>query len=356
MATTRPVRVMDPYAEQFWAFTQQGELRLQRCAQCSEWRWPAAAVCPSCLSETYDWVAVDGTGSLLTWVTFERQYFLPRTRLTDTIAGTLRDDPQRPASLATMLHLVEPFTALRFTTAGDEDQVPLYDELDRIDDRTTITYGLSQKFLFRDDAEVQREERARLSIGQTYNLEQKVIDDHFSDIDFSIAVKPIAGVSVSGLTSYNPGASELTGAVAEFSVGDLSVPYFVPRGASLDVVYRFVRGGEAEIDADLDDLETLEGRALFQLTGRVAFGINGRYDFPGAEFVESGGGFRVTSACDCWAIDLGVINRVNPDETEVRLAIELRGLGGIGSSALDYQTPGLAGVQHGRTIYGRYGW
>lgn len=75
MATARPVRVMDPYAAEFWAFTRNRELRLQRCAECAEWRWPAAAVCPGCLSEGYEWAPVAGTGRLLTWVTFERQYF-----------------------------------------------------------------------------------------------------------------------------------------------------------------------------------------------------------------------------------------------------------------------------------------
>lgn len=287
---------------------------------------------------------------------FKREFGLPQTRLAAAIAGIQGKGEEPAPGTASMLHLIEPFSGVRFTTAGDEDQVPLYDELDRYDDRTTFTYGISQRFLFRHGEGGQREERARLSVGQTYNLEEKVIDDHFSDVDISAAIKPVGGVSVSGLTSYNPGASELTGAVAEFSVGDLSVPYLVPEGASLDVVYRFVRGGEAEIDSDLDDLETIEGRALFQLTSRLAFGINGRYDFPGKEFVESGGGFRLSSSCDCWALDVGVINRVNPDETQVRLAIELRGLGSLGSSALEYQTPGLAGVQHGRTIYGRYGW
>lgn len=66
---------MDPYAQQFWSYTQQQELRLQRCSDCADWRWPAAAVCPSCLSEEYEWARVSGTGALLTWVTFERQYF-----------------------------------------------------------------------------------------------------------------------------------------------------------------------------------------------------------------------------------------------------------------------------------------
>ena len=33
MATPRPIRSMDPYAEQFWAYTQKKELRLQQCSR-----------------------------------------------------------------------------------------------------------------------------------------------------------------------------------------------------------------------------------------------------------------------------------------------------------------------------------
>ena len=38
MATARPARAMDLYAEQFWAFTRQKELRLQQCAECGKLR------------------------------------------------------------------------------------------------------------------------------------------------------------------------------------------------------------------------------------------------------------------------------------------------------------------------------
>lgn len=310
--------------------------------------------------EEYASRAVGETGLDLK-TAFAREFVLPRTRLTTAVVGAPPRDDAGPVGRPSMLHLLEPFTGLRFTSSGDEDNVPLYDELDRIDDRTTFTYGVGQRFLFRDGDDAQREERARFSVAQTYNLEKKVIDDHFSDIDLSMAVKPVGGVSLSGLTSYNVGSTELTGAVAEFSVGELSIPYFIPEGASMDVVYRFARNAVEPVeppdpDEEDDNLETIEARGLFELTDRVAFGLNGRYDFPGGKFVESGGGIRISSECDCWAIDLGLVNRVNPDETEVRLAIELRGLGGLGSSALEYQTPGLAGVEHGRTIYGRYGW
>jgi uncharacterized OB-fold protein len=75
MAEYRPDRRMDPYAEQFWEFTKAREFRLQRCGECEKFRWPPAPVCDGCLSEEFDWTPVSGRGSVLSWVTFRRQYF-----------------------------------------------------------------------------------------------------------------------------------------------------------------------------------------------------------------------------------------------------------------------------------------
>ena len=75
MATERPPRRMDPYAEQFWQFTRSKEFRLQRCAACGRFRWPPAPVCDGCLSEDFSWTAVSGKGTVLSWVTFHRGYF-----------------------------------------------------------------------------------------------------------------------------------------------------------------------------------------------------------------------------------------------------------------------------------------
>jgi lipopolysaccharide assembly outer membrane protein LptD (OstA) len=103
-------------------------------------------------------------------------------------------------------------------------------------------------------------------------------------------------------------------------------------------------------------LETLEARTILALTDTFAVGFNGRYDFVGQELVESGGGIRIESSCHCWTIDLGVINRSNPDETQFRVALELGGLGGFGSSALRYKTTGLSGFDTDVARAGRYGW
>ncbi len=75
MATARPIRSMDPYAEQFWEFTQRKELRLQRCTECGKFRWPPGPTCDRCLADAFEWAPVSGRGKVLSWTTFHRGYF-----------------------------------------------------------------------------------------------------------------------------------------------------------------------------------------------------------------------------------------------------------------------------------------
>jgi len=75
MATFRPRRRLDPYAEQFWEFTREKDFRLQQCEECGKFRWPPSPTCDNCLSEAFAWAAVSGRGTLLSWVIFRRQYF-----------------------------------------------------------------------------------------------------------------------------------------------------------------------------------------------------------------------------------------------------------------------------------------
>ena len=75
MATERPPRVMDAFAQRFWEFTRQRELRLQRCGECGRFRWPPGPVCDGCISEDYEWAEVSGRATLLSWVIYHRPYF-----------------------------------------------------------------------------------------------------------------------------------------------------------------------------------------------------------------------------------------------------------------------------------------
>src|SRR5262247_2234964 len=75
MATARPVRAMDPYAEQFWTFTLSRELRLQQCSACGKFRWPPGPTCDRCLSDDFAWSPLSGKAKVLSWTTFRRGYF-----------------------------------------------------------------------------------------------------------------------------------------------------------------------------------------------------------------------------------------------------------------------------------------
>ena len=75
MVTARPIRSMDPYAREFWIYTEKKELRLQQCSNCGKFRWPPGPTCDKCLSDEADWAAVSGRGRVLSWTTFHRKYF-----------------------------------------------------------------------------------------------------------------------------------------------------------------------------------------------------------------------------------------------------------------------------------------
>ncbi|MES9541471.1 OB-fold domain-containing protein [Actinomadura sp. NPDC000600] len=74
-AARRPAPQQSLYDKPYWHYAAEGELRLQRCAGCGEFRYPPAPVCPECLDSEHAWEPLSGRGSLLSWTVFHRQYF-----------------------------------------------------------------------------------------------------------------------------------------------------------------------------------------------------------------------------------------------------------------------------------------
>jgi len=58
----------------FWDWCKEGVLKLQRCSDCSEFRFPPSVACPNCSSMNFSWEPVSGTGSIFSFVTFQRLY------------------------------------------------------------------------------------------------------------------------------------------------------------------------------------------------------------------------------------------------------------------------------------------
>jgi uncharacterized OB-fold protein len=73
--TVRPTPIKGVYFDPFWEFVQERRLRVQRCQECGHQWFPPSAGCPECLSEDWQWLPVAGSGRLVSWAVFHKQYF-----------------------------------------------------------------------------------------------------------------------------------------------------------------------------------------------------------------------------------------------------------------------------------------
>ncbi|CUW29594.1 Zn-ribbon domain-containing OB-fold protein [Streptomyces reticuli] len=60
--------VPDADGAPFWEYAARGELRVQRCADCGEPRFPPRPCCPHCQSFASAWRAVSGRGRVWSYV------------------------------------------------------------------------------------------------------------------------------------------------------------------------------------------------------------------------------------------------------------------------------------------------
>lgn len=79
MTTASAERSDAPYGfteddTRFWESAREGRLEFQKCDKCDFVRWPAAGVCPECLSRSSKWVEVEGKGTLWSHVVYHRAY------------------------------------------------------------------------------------------------------------------------------------------------------------------------------------------------------------------------------------------------------------------------------------------
>lgn len=94
-------RVLGLYDKPFWDhFQQDGKLHLQCCNTCGRFRYPPSSVCPACLAEEAAWLPTKGTGTVLSWTIFHRQYLPEYPAPYNVIAVELDEGPIFVSNLA----------------------------------------------------------------------------------------------------------------------------------------------------------------------------------------------------------------------------------------------------------------
>jgi uncharacterized OB-fold protein len=71
---SRPLPRPTPETQHFWDGTKLGELRLQRCSECSHVYFPPRPFCPSCSSRSVSVFKASGKGRLLSYVINQRPH------------------------------------------------------------------------------------------------------------------------------------------------------------------------------------------------------------------------------------------------------------------------------------------
>jgi uncharacterized OB-fold protein len=89
----RPNRVTGPGHDEFWEYCAAGELRIQRCEACGHRSWPPVESCERCGRRHLTWELASGGGRVVSWCTFERQYYPELDVPWDTILVELDEGP-----------------------------------------------------------------------------------------------------------------------------------------------------------------------------------------------------------------------------------------------------------------------
>jgi lipopolysaccharide assembly outer membrane protein LptD (OstA) len=311
----------------------------------------------------------------------ERVYEVDRNSLLSKLV-TLGARHER-TELARLKHTIEP--TVQYTYVPDVDQTynPLFDQADRYRERSQFAYGFTSRLYgrFLEPYERTRDVEELTAAGEsmpTYDLSSSVLDfgrnmmlmpsgsvdtrtgeirelvtlsvkqvydaldysnseqtssdtdgdtetdtdsdsdddteykepDAFSDINVGLAFQPSSYFSFGGQTNVNPNEGD-------FSSYQLALGFRDDREDALRVRYTF-------IDESIDQVE---GNGEIKIHEQLRAGYYARYDANEGEIMEQRAVARFMNSCKCWGFDLGVSNRINPDDNRVLFNFILGGLG-----------------------------
>lgn len=272
-------------------------------------------------------------------------------------------------------HTIEPLVRYTYVPYRHQDEMPLFDSLDRYSDRSLMTYGFRTSVLgrfkqptvrSRDIGEltpsvkdlptidisnaledfttgrilsipseiVRREgdirELATLLVRQSYDFSKNTRIDELgneigqrplSDISTDLIMTPSSYFGFTVGSNYNPEFDRLSS--LEFGLG-----FKDDRDDMFRARYTYTDAGLNNI-GDHVLTSQVEGNVEMKLTERLRVGYYGRFDGAESQMIESRALIRLLSACNCWHFDVGVSDRTNPDKQVVLFNFTFAGLGDI---------------------------
>lgn len=273
-------------------------------------------------------------------------------------------------SIAKIKHTIEPFATYSYVPQVNQSKDPLYDEVDRMNSRSLITYGFTSRIFAKEtvssqapeggDGDIQQnttispfrprtytstgatEELFRFTLLQAYDIEHDIAPgaSRFSDLDLQALVYPTRVWSFGSQIGFDPTAEQLAYANASLTFQ----PWWTkntPRvysakaeeGSFVQVSYDYVAPGPTftpGVNANYSQFMVM--RSYYELFDRMGVYFAPSYDFVAHKLLSSAYGLRLKSPCDCWAFDSSITKTYNPSETSFQFQLTLGGIGSVGES------------------------
>jgi LPS-assembly protein len=280
-------------------------------------------------------------------------------------------------------HTIEPFATYSYIPNINQSQLPLFDQIDRVEPRSLFTYGVTSRFYAKltpapaedtnddtasadgaagitptddDNAPSVNPFRARsytngnsvvevlrLTLQQAYDTNHAIAKgaSRFADLDMTANLFPTNVWSLGGQLGYSPQTSGIRNA----SVNMDFQPWWTTNtpklylgkaeaGSFLQISYDYIAPGpntnKPGQSANLSQF--INARIYYDILDRFGAYFAPSYDFVKNKVISAEYGVRIKSPCDCWAFDMGITKTVNPSETQYQFQMTLGGLGSVGQS------------------------
>jgi LPS-assembly protein len=275
-------------------------------------------------------------------------------------------------SIEKIKHTIEPFATYSYVPHVDQSDLPLYDEVDRMESRSLFTYGFTSRVFAKiaapapsqapegSDGEVQQnttispfrartfgaggaiDELFRLTVLQAYDVTHAIAPgaSRFSDLDLTATAFPTNVWSFGSQIGYQPKTDRLSYANAYLTFQ----PWWTQNrakvysgkaeeGSFMQLSYGYIAPGPTftpGVNANYTQFAVL--RTYYELFDRMGIYFAPSYDFVAHKMQSSAYGVRFKSPCDCWSMDMGLTKTYNPSETAFQFQLTLGGIGSVGES------------------------
>ena len=222
-------------------------------------------------------------------------------------------------------HQIEPEISYTYIPRVNQNDLPVFDELDRIDYTNAITYGLTNTVSGRirqDGGGYTIRELLRFQVSQSYSFGEPFWREvesgrgrYFSDIEAELWLNPSKYINMQGDLQYNTYKRHLDGFNVYAALSDR-------RGDAFGVEYRFSR----------DEVETINLDFKVRLQEWLDLFSTYHYNIFEERRIQSVYGLDFRAKC--WGIRLSVEDKKGDarveDEIDFRIQVTLTGLGSVG--------------------------